>query len=279
MAGRPTAITAEIADEFAQLVNSGVSKRKASLQLGFSPSGLDRALEKLGKKIPPAKRGRRRGTIKEEFFKRLPEFQSRKLTQYQIADELGTRQPYIHHLFKRLGLSNPDRRKENSLSKCKEVVDHIMENGGYIPGTIAKLGVSVCPVDVRKYCIDNGIDIQKYRYMNMEFGYWKVIEPEWRPASTADYHVVALCTKCNVTKSYVSISNLRSGKTTCCSSCRYETPNFNRSVICNETGEKFTSIMRLTKDIGEFNRYQQIRIQLLKDGTFEHDGLTYSLTS
>ena len=49
--------------------------------------------------------------------------------------------------------------------------------------------------------------------------------------------------------------------------------------LCSETGALFTSIMRLTKDVGVFNRYQQIRIQLLNNGSFENSGLTFSLTA
>ena len=278
MAGRPTVITQEIVAEYQKLLDSGITKFQASRQLGFSPKGLATAAKRYGNEIPLSKRGKRRGDIKKEFLRRVPEFQKRQLSQHQIAAELGARQPYICHLFRKFGISPTVTPKDKSLEKCKQVVDYIMENGGYIPAAIEKLGLSVYRGDVRKYCKDNGIDIQKYRYMNMEFGYWRVVEPEWRPFSTSDFHVLVLCTKCNVTKSFVSISNLRSGKTTCCSSCRYEQPNYNRRVVCNETGEKFTSIMRMTKDVGVFNRYQQIRIQLLNNGSFEHDGLTYSLT-
>lgn len=278
MAGRPVVITEDIVVEFQKLLSSGLSQLDASKRLGFSPEGLRSAAKRLKQELPIPKCGRRRGGIKEEFVRRLPEFQERELSQYQIAEELGARQPYICHLYKRLGIAPAKTAREKSLEKCKEVADYIMENGGYIPATITKLGLSVCPADVRKYCTDNGIDIQKYRYMGMEFGYWKVIKPEWRHNSVADFYVPALCTKCNETKSYVSISNLRSGKSTCCNSCRYKQPNFNRRVVCNETGELFTSIMRMTKYLGIFTRYQQIRIKLLKDDTFEHDGLTYSLS-
>ena len=54
-----------------------------------------------------------------------------------------------------------------------------MKNSGYIPVVITKLGLSVGPADVRKYCTDHGIDIQTYRYMNMEFGCWRLVEPDW----------------------------------------------------------------------------------------------------
>lgn len=108
------------------------------------------------------------------------------------------------------------------------------------------------------------------------FGLWEILPGKAEQCYVADQRVKAFCHGCG-TIHPVLMCNLRSGKSTRCSSCANKA-RVNQPVTCLETGEIFRSIRQLAKTVPDLPSYHTLRNQL-KKGPVSIAQLTYELVA
>ena len=275
MPARKTVTAEDILPFIPRLQNRELTRAQLAEELGVCLPTLRRELKKLDIEVPHKRHSK---PLRDRLLKLYTEEQLQTLSQYQIAQELNITQPNVAKALKQLGIKRKttyDNSERDAL--CEQIVDHIIEHGGYVESTIRELGISIYKNAVYDYCKDRGIDLRLYRFAHRRYGHWLTLPCIAEPCYTMDYKVKAECTKCGSVHT-VQIVNLRTGASTQCRSCadkdRRDTSCY-KPVVCLETKEKIKSMRQLSKRLGI--SYSALVTTLKRDGQVTHEGLTYQL--
>ena len=272
-------ISKETIEEFLRLVEGGLRRRDAAHKVGFVLRHLRDAAEEYGISSPVF-------LPTAEAIKHFEaDILERRITQYELAQKLGIAQPNLTKLYRKNGYPSIEVGRRSNLPtelemerQAQQVVEHLVNNGGYIKPTIRELGFTVDRARVKKYAQSIGINLTEYRFAHRKYGHWVTLPGLAERAGKSSYKVKAKCTLCGEIFT-VSLANMKSGRSNCCHVCAHARRN-DFSVECAETGDKYSSIMSCCSQIGLSNSdYQRTRIVLLKDGIFKHGGLSYRLIS
>lgn len=251
-----------------------LTRRQLAQELGVCLPVLNRELKKLPVEVPAM---RNRLPLHERLLKLYSKEELETLSQYDIAKQLQVTQPGVATALKKLGLKRVNHIKDRD-ARCEQVVNHIIENGGYVQPTIRKLGVNIYKNAVYDYCKEQGIDLRPYHFAHRRYGHWLTLPCIAEPCHTMDYRLQAECTKCGTVHT-VQIVNLRSGASTQCRACadkeRSTRTSCCSSVYCVETNQKIRSVRTLAKELGV--SYTGMLRKLKLNGQYAHDGLTYKL--
>ena len=216
-----------------------LTRRQLAQELGVCLPVLNRELKKLPVEVPAM---RNRLPLHERLLKLYSKEELETLSQYDIAKQLQVTQPGVATALKKLGLKRVNHIKDRD-ARCEQVVNHIIENGGYVQPTIRKLGVNIYKNAVYDYCKEQGIDLRPYHFAHRRYGHWLTLPCIAEPCHTMDYRLQAECTKCGTVHT-VQIVNLRSGASTQCRACadkeRSTRTSCCSSVYCVETNGKDT---------------------------------------
>ena len=257
----------------ARLESRELTRAELAKELGVCLPTLRRELDNLNIEVPH-KRNKR--PLQERLVELYSQEQLETLSQYQIAKDLNLTQPNIAKALKQLGIKRNvqyDNVRRDAL--CEQVVNHILEHGGYVMPTIRKLGLRIYKNAVYDYCKENDIDLEPYHFAHRRYGYWLTLPGIPERCYTMDYRVKAECTRCGTVHT-VQIVNLRTGASTQCRDCAdrdRQDVSCCKPVVCVETKEKLRSVRTLAKKVGV--SYSKLLTQLKRDGQFVHDGLTY----
>lgn len=255
--------------------NRELTRAELARELGVSLPTLQRELKRLDIKL---RHKRSMRPLHVRLLELFTEEQLRTLSQYEIAKQLKIKQPNISKALKQLGIKRETKYDSSQRDElCEQVVNHIMEHGGYVESTIRKLGVNIYKNAVYTYCRERGIDLRLYRMAYRRFGHWLTLPCLPEPCYTRDYLIKAECTKCGSVHT-VQIVNLQTGASTQCRSCSNKertSTSCCRSVVCIETKEKTRSVRTLAKKLGV--NYAKLLAKLKRDGDYKYDGLTYRL--
>jgi hypothetical protein len=275
MPARKTLTAADILPFIPRLKNRELTRAELAKELGVCLPTLRRELKNIDLEVPHK---RNRVPLRKRLVEIYTQEELETYSQYKMAKDLNVTQPHIARALKTLGIKRSvvyDNSERDAL--CEQVVDYILENGGYVVPTIRKLGLKLYKNAVYDYCKERQIDLEPYRFAYRRYGYWLTLPgiPERRYA--ADYRVKAECTRCGSIHQ-VSIINLRTGASTQCRACSNEDKRDRsccKAVVCLETKEKIRSVRELSKrlDIS----YSSLSTVLKRDGCFTRDGLTYQL--
>ena len=275
-------ITKEVVEEVVRKINNGATKVEAYKESGFNPTTIRAAAKRFGIELPSSRIRRSKAKVCDLLMKHKTQIEQGELSLRKFGKMYRYAQPYLSTVCKELGIKPAlyfyGRKKgltDRTIDMCQQVVYHIMENGGYVSHAIKALGLSVFPQTVRNWAKDNGIDLSIYRNAHQQYGLWRTLPSPVERAYTCDFMVKAVCEGCG-TVHKVALTNLRSGMSSSCKKCAAAAK---RSfwVTCPETQTRFRSIMAWVKSIDKLRQYQTIRKQIIKDGTYVYDGLTYVL--
>lgn len=272
---RKTITADDIRPHLEKLHNRELTRAELAKELGVCLPTLRRELNNLDIDVPHK---RNRVPLRKRLVELYTQEELETLSQYQIAKDLKITQPSVAMAMKKLGIKRNlkhDTSEQDAL--CEQVVNHILEHGGYVMPTIRKLGLKIYKNAVYNYCKKNHIDLEPYHMAHRRYGWWLTLPCIPERCYTADYKVKAECTRCGTVHT-VQIVNLRTGASTQCRSCagldRQEV-SCCKPVVCVETKEKLRSVRTLAKKVGV--SYSKLLTQLKRDGQFVHDGLTYQL--
>ena len=277
---RQPLITEEVFTEFAVLVVGGMQRKKAAQQVGHDVKALRNACKRLGLTWPG------RTLLTEQIKEFEPEILAGTISQHQIATELDCSQAHVSILYKKLGYpalpsGNPGLSKVTERERtenCEKVIEHIETHGGYLKTAVRELGFpDSFRLHVAAYAKTIGFDFELYRFAHRNYGFWRTLPGKAKRVYTCDYLLPAVCTKCGTTHD-VSLINMRTGASTQCMSCAAEQRKgsaFNRKCVCDETGQVFPSIRKLSQRLDLPT--SSLNSLFLRDGCALHNGLTYRL--
>ena len=264
----------DIQPYLSRIENGQMTLSQLAKEIGVSITTLRKNLVRLGISTPLM---RNKGLLAERIFDKFSRQELMSTPQSKIAREMNCTQASICRVLKELGIVRRHFVEEDREAKCAQVVDHIMENGGYVKPTLKKLGLRLWHGHVYDYCKERNIDLKPYRFAYRRYGHWLTLPGIAEPCYVQDYRLKAKCTKCGSIHK-VQLTNLAAGLSTQCGDCaaeeRRQLGTF-RAVICLETNEKIRSIRSLAKRLGV--NYQVLLSKLKKVGHFKYDELTYQL--
>ena len=268
-------ITREVVERVDELTRTGLSIKAAAKSLGLSFNGVKSAAQRYGIKLE-------RMTLVDRVLARADEIRASDKTQKWWAAELGTFPSAVGHAFKAAGVTTKRRRQpspttEERLDDYRRALAYLTANGGYLPDALQALGITLQPQPIREFARSIGFDFSHYQYAWQWHGHWLTLPGEWERREPNNYIVPALCTLCSEV-SHVSLINLKMQKSTRCSKCSPGN-NSKQTIINNDTGESYTSIMAWTKEIGHIKSYQRLRIALINHGQVTVNDVTYSMPS
>lgn len=270
-------ITNEVLDTFFEYLEQGMTKGAAAKKLGFNLNGIRIAAERNNRTWPT------RSPIRDKIIEKRDEIESTIRSQKEWAEMLNVSQPRINVLFKEMNIETKDKRRvrrsndDEKYDLYRKLLGHIVTHGGYTAVNIRELGLQINAQDFRNFVRDLGIDITHFQFAWQEYGRWLTVPGPWERRPPCNYYVPAVCRDCGSIHR-ISIQNAKIGKTNACASCAHESKEWNR-VLHVETGRIYRSVSSWTKDIGQFNSYQKLRIQLRNAGEVELEGQHYRLIS
>ena len=273
MPARKTITADDIRPYIQRLQDRELTRAELAKELGVCLPTLRRELNNMDIDVPHK---RNRVPLHNRLVELYTQEQLETLSQHQIAKDLKITQPSVAVAMKKLGIKSNyhyDNTERDAL--CEQVVNHIIEHGGYVMPTIKKLGLPIYKNAVYNYCKEHNIDLEPYHLAYRRYGYWMTLPGIPERCYTVDYRVKAECTRCGTVHT-VQIVNLRTGASTQCRSCAgldRQDVSCCKPVICVETNEKLRSVRTLSKKVGV--SYSKLLTKLKRDGQFVHDGLTY----
>ena len=276
MPARKTITADDILPFIPKLESRELTRLQLAKALGVCEPTLRRELKKLDIAVPKKRNAK---PLRDRLLELYTEEELHSLSQYQIAQDLNITQPNVAKALKQLGIKRKtvyDTSERDAL--CERVVNHIVENGGYVESTIRELGINIYKNAVYDFCKDRDIDLRPYRFAHRRFGHWLTLPCIPERCYTMDYKVQAECTKCGSIHT-VQIVNLRTGASTQCRDCadaERRDKSCYKAVICVETKERIKSVRSLAERLGV--SYQPTLNRLKRDGQFIHEGLTYRLS-
>ena len=196
-----------------------------------------------------------------------------RLSQSVIAKQVGCTQTYVSHILRSL------TKKRNELvhtQRHRAIIEHIKECGGGPKETARQLGIVFNSSKFYQYIREHNINIKDFQFANLEFGSWLVVAGPWTKKGT-NYFVTALCRQCATIYSNVSLTNLRSGRSSCCIKCHGGRFKVKMKVKCSTTGEEYSSIRTFCEELGMIQQYQTMRMKIKRLGSVFIDGMEYEL--
>lgn len=265
-------ISITILTSFESLLAQNLTFREAADSLSLSIKTIREAYLQHGRAWPTVGK---LSTV--ELCRKIKEHLDKGMRQQEIGDSLKVSQPYISQLIRKFNLDSSDLSsyKKRINQSCEDAIEYIMKNGGSPANAIKVLKLNVHPQTIFSRAVVKGIDLHQFRYKSHRFGLWEILEGKPTAIYSSDYLVTALCHGCNSVHC-VSLVNLKSGASTQCKQCASRGVKF-RKVMNTETGKQYRSIRFFSKDIGQANKYQAIRKQLVKAGEICIDGTTFVL--
>ena len=280
MTGRPPSVLPADVRKFVALVESGTRRRDAAAEVGFSIEALRLACKRLNISWP------KRELLADQLKRYEPQILAGTISQHQIARELNCSQPRLCVLFKELGypsipVGDPGpsaATKDERIRNCERVLEHLETKGGYLKPTVLELGFPESfRHHVTAYAKEIDFDFEEYRFAHRRYGHWVTLVGKAQPIHKNNYLIKSRCTKCGSVH-HVNLINMKTGASTQCIDCaRAERRGANggKEVKCNETGEVFPSVHKLSILTGV--PYSSISYRLTNGGFFQHEGLTYRL--
>ena len=275
MAFKKVITEADIAPYLPLLEGRKMTRKQLASKLNVSACTLRNAIMELDLELPSKRNDR---PLHDRLLEVFTLEELNELSQYDIAKRLNVTQPHVAIALEKLGIKRTDIYRVGERNEmCEQVVNHIMEHGGFVQSTIKKLGLKIYRNAVYDYCKVNDIDLRLYRFAHRRYGHWLTLPCIAEPVYNCDYKIKSLCTKCG-TVHYPQLVNMKKGVSTQCMDCASKerrSGNNSRSVRCVTTDETFKSVRSLANSIGV--SYQTMLAVLKRDELFEHDGLKYRL--
>ena len=261
-------ITKDLILKYNDLIASGLSKRVAARELGFTPQGFVYAADKLGIEITPLPE-----TAKSVFIRRLEEFVQDGWTQPQIAKELDVPRSWVSKLCRERGVITKEDKAQSYIDRHDQVLEHLMQYGGEVIDAVCFFGFpESCSQLVLQRARERNIDVSHYRYAFREYGHWRIEVGPYEKSGKADHKLRATCSLCG-TQHWVSRLNLVSGNSTMCINCWKKQPRYVLPVICVETGELFKTMGRAARRACV--NYETFKYHLKRNGQYVAGGHTY----
>ena len=160
--------------------------------------------------------------------------------------------------------------KENAQS----IVDHILWKGGTMASAARELDISLT-AKTREAVYELCPDVDRYRYAFRRIGNWYIL-PSDKAENRDKQKVNAVCLLCN-TIHLVSLINIEAGRSKQCYNCKM-TNRQQHLIVCQQTGEVYSSIRKLASSLGKLRSYQTIRHSLNNSGSYRSDDRVYVLT-
>ena len=261
-------ITQDLVHQYNDLIASGLSKRAAARELGYTPQGFVYAADKLGIEITPLPE-----TAKAVFIRRLDEFVQDGWTQAKIAEELNAPRPWVSILCREHGVLTKEDKAQSYIDCHDKVLEHLMQHGGEVIDAVRFFGFpESCSDLVLKRARERDIDVNHYRYAHRKYGHWLIKPGPYQKYGRIDHKLLATCTLCG-TEHWVSRINLESHSSSMCTDCWKQQSRYVLPVICVETGETFKTMGRAARRACV--NYQTFKYHLKRHGQYVTGGHTY----
>ena len=261
-------IERESIDKFLELVSSGTTKTEAACVVGRDLHSIRLWLKRNDMQMPDNS-----SPITEMVMFYADAFRSGRMTQKEIAIACGCSGPYVS---KMMAQYTDEHIRSKQVKAFRKIIDHIKQNGGRPKATARQLGIPFNSTKFYTYVRAQGIDLLPYQFAGLEYGSWLVVAGDWTKVGS-NYFVRALCKKCGTIYDGVSLTNLRSGKSTCCHNCSVGNTNGRLQVKCLTTGDTFKSIRNFASAIDMADAYQTLRLQLKQQPSIVINDREYSL--
>ena len=264
-------ITIEVIKKIQVVCDSGSSLTDALKEVGVSDIGLRNACKRLDVALP------KRLTLVTKLRPFIQDYAAGLITQSQLAEQFGTSQASISQALKTANIKS--LKATNQKAKCRQVLDYIRQNGGYVPQAVAALGLKTPLQVVREFAKATGFNLKHYQFAHQRYGHWLTLPGPYIRNAVASYQVPAVCLSCGTKYDHVNLVNLRSGKSTSCHKCFKPGERERYSVVSTTDGETFRSIRDWSIQLGLLNQYQKLRIKMINDGEVTINGRRYQLAS
>ena len=261
-------ITIDTINEFISMVEGGIPQAAAATAVGRDINAIRLWIQRNGMEMPHVRK-----PVTADVMSYADAFRSGRMTQKEIAIACGCSGPYVSKMLRHL---TAEHIKSKQVKAFRQIINHIKQNGGRPKATARALGIPFNSTTFYAYVRKQGIDLLPYQFAGLEYGSWLVVAGDWTREGS-NYFVRALCKKCGNTFDGVSLTNLRSGKSTCCHNCSVGNTNGRLQVKCLTTGDTFKSIRSFADAINMSDTYQTLRLQLKQQPSIVIDDREYQL--
>ena len=261
-------ITVDTINKFISLVQGGMAQARAAASAGRDINALRLWIQRNDMVMPHVRK-----PVTGDVISYADAYRSGPMTQKEIALACKCSGPYVS---KFLAQYSDDQIRSKQVKTLQQIIDHIKKNGGRPKSMARELGIPFNSTLFYRYSKEKGIDLRPYQFAEQEHGSWLVVAGDWTTEGT-NYFVRALCKKCGNTFDGVSLTNMRSGKTTCCQNCSVGYMNGRLQVKCLTTGDTFKSIRSFAYAIDMADTYQALRFQLKQQPSIVINDREYQL--
>lgn len=261
-------IERESIDKFIALVRDGTTQAVAADCVGRDIHSIRLWLQRNGMEMPHVRK-----PVTADVMAYADEYASGRMTQKEIAIACGCSGPYVSKMLAHL---TDEHIRSKHVKVFKQIIDHIKQHGGRPKATARALGIPFNSTKFYAYIREQGITLRPYHFAGLEYGSWLVVAGDWAKEGT-NYFVRALCKKCGHIFDAVSLTNMRSGKSSCCHECSTGISDGYLQVQCLTTGDTFRSIRSFASAINMPEAYQTLRIQLKQKSSIVIDDREYQL--
>ena len=263
-------ITKDTIDKFITLVEGGMPQATAAASVGRDINAIRLWIQRNGMEMPHVRK-----PVTTDVMSFANAYRTGRMTQKDIAAACGCTGPYISKLLAHL---TADHIRSKQVKAFRQIIDHIKENGGRPKATARELGIPFNSTTFYQYVRAEGITLRPYQFAGLEYGSWLVVAGDWTKEGS-NYFVRALCKKCGNTFDGVSLTNMRSGKSSCCHNCSVGNTSGRLQVKCLTTGYIFKSIKSFADAINMADAYQTLRLQLKQKASIVINDREYQLIS
>ena len=270
-------ITKEDTLLFIERISNGMTAVQAAKLASLSVTGLEKAVIRY--KLKKTKRK----TLREKILERKEEIENSDKSQHWWAKELGGAQSAVCILFKELNINRgrnaglkgraDDRAKR--YEDYRQILTHIMQNGGCTPNAIKDLDLNINKHEFRCFAKSIGINLNEWQFAWRRYGSWLALPGPFEVRPPVNYIVPAVCLSCGK-HTMLNLNNAKTEKTSTCVDCskRTKPPQKVRNIT---TGEEYQSVMGWAKALGMVRNYQTLRLRIRMQAELTIDGFTYSL--
>lgn len=277
-------ISRETCEEIAKRFQTNERRASIYADYPYDPVTIRNSLYRYGL-MEPSGRGRGPNTRADWVEKIMPykaQIENGSISKRELAKKIGMSYPYLCKVCLSLGIKSFYNYRQGVKTprpgfadKYEEVLEHLIENGGTVNSSIRATGIKVDPHAVHMYAKGIGLNTDHYRYAHQRYGLWEILPGPFEKVYTADFRVTAVCTGCG-NEHKVTMVNLRAGMSRGCISCATQGQRL-YEVVCEETGETFTSIRRFIEEKFGLDNYRVLRPKLMRGGELVVDGNIFKL--
>lgn len=261
-------IEQETIDTFTTLVLGGMPQAAAAASVGRDINGLRLWIQRNAMEMPHARK-----PVTGDVMSYADEYRSGRMTQKEIAIACGCSGPYVSKLLAHL---TDEHIRSKHVNVFKQIIAYIKQNGGRAKAAARALDLPFNSTTFYQYIRKESIDLIQYQFANQEYGSWLTVAGDWTNQGS-NYFVRALCRKCGTIYEGVSLTNLRSGKSSCCHNCNSGITEGYLQVKCLSTGDTFRSIRSFANAVNMSDAYQTLRIQLKRHESIVINDREYAL--